>query len=78
MPLDFTLWIHHTSHETSHDASWIDRRKKQWCHYLDKIFLNTLFDQQSNFENDFPSWNISIPDKQETPEEGWRIQWQKQ
>ena len=50
---------HDASQETSCDASWIFRREKQWRHYLNNIiFLNALFNKQSNIQNDFPG---SIP-----------------
>ena len=37
-------------------------------------FLSTLFDQLSNFKNDFPNWSFLGPNKLGTPEEGRRIQ----
>ena len=36
-------------------------------------FLKALFDQQSNFKNDFQFESFPCPDKQGTPEEGRRI-----
>ena len=45
------------------DSSLIERREKQWRHYLitSSDFLKDLFDQQLNFKNDFPGWIISMP-----------------
>ena len=39
--------------------------------------MNTLFDQQSHFKMISQDESFLSPDKQGTPEEGWRIQWLK-
>ena len=62
MPFYVLNSSHDASQETSCDASRIDRHENNDIIWItSSYFLKALFDQQSNFKNDFPGWIIFMP-----------------